>query len=159
MAKCETGCVQRLARKRNRPQPLGSVNVASLPDQRVPAQTRLNPDLVSLSGLQTHFEKGNVGELLDDAITAHCLGPLRVARVRPLLDERLAIPDEVIAPRPLRWLGSPVDQRQVDTLRFPLNELLLECLLRAWILREHHETRGVAIDAMHDERPAPLRAQ
>lgn len=159
MAECQTVCVKRLSCKRNRPQPLRSVDVASLPDQRVAAQTRLNPDLVSLSRVQTHFEEGHVGERLDDAITAHRLGSLRVARMRPLLDECLAIPDEVIAPHPLRWLRNPVDERQVYPLRFALNELLFECLLGAWILREHHETRGVAIDAMHDERPAPLRTQ
>src|SRR5262249_27487151 len=140
MAECQTVCVKRLSLERNRPQPLGSVDVALFPDQRVAAQTGLNPDLVSLARLQTYFEKGDIGERLDDTVAAHRRGSLRVARMRTLLDEGLAIPHEMIAPRPLTRLRNPVDKRQVHAFGFTLYELFLERLLGAWILRKHHET-------------------
>jgi len=159
MAEHQPMCVQRLACKRNRAQPLGTKNVAPFPDQRVPTQSRLNSDLVSLAGFETHFDKRRIAELLDDRIAAHRLGALRVARVCSLLDERLAIPDEVIAPGAFRRMGMPVDEREVNPFRVSLNELLLERLLRSRILGEHNQTGRIAIDSMHDEWSSPLWAK
>src|SRR6187431_1150192 len=42
--------VERLPRKRNRPQRVGAVGVALFADQGVPAQARLDPDLIALAG-------------------------------------------------------------------------------------------------------------
>src|SRR4029453_11995376 len=151
--------VQRLAWKRNWPQLLGAEAVPPLADQGVPAEPGLNPDLVSLPGLEAHFEKRCLPELLDAAIAAHRLGALRIARMRPLLDESLAIPHEVIAPGAFTRIRMTVHQREIDAFRFPLHELLLQCLLRPGILCEDNQTRRVAIDSMYDERPPSLRTE
>ena len=49
--------VQRLPRKRNRPQRIGSEGIALLADQRVAAKPRLQPDLIALAGVQTHLDE------------------------------------------------------------------------------------------------------
>src|SRR4030095_3652689 len=110
MAERQPMRVQRLACKRNRPQLLGTEDVAPFADERVPTQPRLNSDLVSLAGFEPHFEKRRVVGLLDDGIAAQRLGALRVARVRPFLNERRAIPDEVIAPRAFTRIWMAVHQ-------------------------------------------------
>ena len=77
----------------------------------------------------------------------------------PLLDERFAVPYKVIAPRAFCRIRMAIHEREVHAGWFPSNELLLQCLLRSRILREHHETRRIPIDTMHDERPSALRPQ
>jgi hypothetical protein len=60
--------------------------------------------------------------------------------VRSFLDERLAIPHEVIAPRARLRLGATIDERQIDALGLTADELLLQRLLRSRILGKDDET-------------------
>ena len=82
----------------------------------------------------------------------------RIARARLLLNERVLIPHEMIAPGPRRRIGMAVDDRAIHALRLVALELLLQPRLRVGALGEHDEPRGVAVDAVHDERP-PLAAR
>src|ERR1041384_4713825 len=90
---------------------------------------------------------------------AHGLRTLRIARMRPLLDQRLAIPHEMIAPGAALRIRMAVDEREIHAFRLALDELLLHRLLRTRIFGEYDEARRVAIDPMHDERTPALRAQ
>ena len=94
--------VQRLARKRNRAQRVRPVDVALLADQRVPAQPRLDPDLVALAGHEAHLDQRRAAERFDHAVVADRFLAARIARVRLFLNQRLRVPDEVIAPRARR---------------------------------------------------------
>jgi len=153
----QTISVQGLAWKRNGPQRVRAVDVPALAHERMTAQARLNPDLIPLPRLKLHFEERRVAELLDDAVVAHRFRALRIPRMRALLNQRLAIPDEVIAPRAIAGLGMAVDEREVDALRLAVNELLLQCLLRPRVLGKHHEPRGIAIDPVNHKWAPPLR--
>ena len=54
----------------------------------------------------------------------------------------------------------PVDEREIHTFRLTAPELILERLLCSRRLRKQHEPRGVAVDAMHDERtPMAMTAE
>ena len=99
MLECQAKGVERLPRKGNRAQRVRAIHVAPLADERVAAQPRLDADLVALPRLEAHLDQRRVAKRLDDAVVADGFGPLRIARMRFLLNERLAIPDEAIAPR------------------------------------------------------------
>jgi hypothetical protein len=157
MPEREAISVQRLPWKRNGPQCVRAVDVPALAHQGMAAQARLNPDLIPLPCLKLHLEERRVAELLDDAVVAHRFRALRIPRMRALLNQRLAIPDEVIAPRAIAGLGMAVDEREVDALRLAVNELLLQCLLRPRVLGKHHEPRGIAINPVNDKWAPPLR--
>src|SRR5262245_35814442 len=136
--------VQRLARKRNGPQLLGTEDVATLADERVATQSGLDSDLVSFAGFEPHIEQRRIAKLLDDGIAADRLGALRIARMRPLLNESLPIPHQVVAPGSCTRFWMTVDQREIDPFGFALDELLLQRLLCTRILRTDHHTRRTA---------------
>src|SRR5215468_5758022 len=91
--------VQSLARKRNRPQRIGTVDVALLADERVAAQARLQTNLIAASRHELHFDQRRAVEGFDDAVPADRVLPLRIAWMRFLLNERAGVPDETVAPR------------------------------------------------------------
>ena len=62
MVEAEPVRVQRLALEWNRAQRIRAVHVPLLSDERVPAQPRLNADLVALAGLQAHLDQRGVAE-------------------------------------------------------------------------------------------------
>src|SRR4051812_28693811 len=78
MAKCQTVRVQRLTRERDRPEIVGSVDITLLADEGVPAQPRLNPNLVAPPGDQRHLDQRRAGQPLDDAVAADRLLAARV---------------------------------------------------------------------------------
>ena len=52
-----------------------------------------------------------------------------------------------------------VDHRQIDALGLAPLELRFQPLLRARVFREDDEAGRVAVDPVHDERPALVRAE
>src|SRR5687768_9406005 len=99
--------------ERHRTQRIGTEDVSLLADQRMAAQSCLDPDLVPLSCLQSNLHERGIAKTLEHAVLADRLHSLRIARVRPLLDHCLAIPHEMIAPRALRRIGMAVHDRPV----------------------------------------------
>src|SRR5262245_19199284 len=145
--------VERVTLELDRPQAFGPVRVALLADERVPAQPRLDPDLVAAPRLQPHFDERRVAEALDDAVVADRFLRARIARMRLLLDQRLLVPHQVIAPAPARGRRMTVDDGEVDALRFAALELRLEPRLRRRVLREDDEAGRVLVDPVNDQRP------
>ena len=139
MIEREATGVQGLAGKRDGPQRVGPERVALLADERVPAQPRLNPDLVAPPGAKAHLDERRVAVGLEHAIVADRLAGPRVLRMRFFLDQRLRIPHEVIAPRPLGRVGPSVYHGPVDSLGLAPLELFLQRRLRPRILGEEDE--------------------
>ena len=65
MRERETERVQRLTRKRDRPQLVRPVDVAPLADERVSAQPRLQANLIALPRFEPDFDERRRGKLLD----------------------------------------------------------------------------------------------
>ena len=78
--------MERLPRKRNRPQRVGSGRVALFADQRVPAQPRLDADLIALP-VTRRTSTATRRQRLDDAVVADRFLAVRIARVG-LLNQR-----------------------------------------------------------------------
>jgi hypothetical protein len=131
--------MQRLPWKLDRSQHVWSIDVSLLPDQRVTAQPGLETDLVALARDQPYFDQRRAFERLENAVTADRFLPRRVAGAGPLLYQSLLVPHEVIAPRAFGRLRMAVDNRQVDALRFPPPELILQRLLRSRRPRKHDQ--------------------
>ena len=80
--------------------------------------------------------------------------------MRFLLDQRLRVPHEMVAPRSRRWGRVAVDDGEIHALGRSRSKLLLQRGVRAAILGEQHDSRRVAIDPMHDQGlPLPVRPQ
>ena len=139
MAERQPEGVERLPRKRNRAEGVRPVDVALFADQRVAAQARLDPNLIPLSGHQAHLDQRRRLERLDHAVMADRFLAARVARVRFLLNQRLQIPDQVIAPRALGRRRVAVDDRPIDALGLMPLELLLQRRLRRFAFGEQHQ--------------------
>jgi len=132
--------VQRLSWELDRPQRVGPVGVALLADERVPAQARLDPDLIPFAGHETDLDQGSLAQRLDQAVVRHRLVPARIARVRLFLHQRLQIPDEVIAPRAF-WRRRPaVHDGAIHAFRLVPQELFFQRLLRRFALRKQHQS-------------------
>src|SRR5689334_1789513 len=131
--------VQRLPRKCDGPQRIGAEHVAPFSDERVSSQTRLQANLIALAGPQADFYQRGLDEVLEDAVLRNGLFRLRIAGVRLLLDERLPIPHEVVAPRAGRRFRVTVHDRPVDALRLAPPELVAETRLGRGVLREHNQ--------------------
>ncbi len=125
--------------------------ITLLADKRVATQLRLQANLIPASGSQADLDEGGLIERVEDAVIADGLDAARIRGVRLLLNERFAVPDEIVAPGAGFGTWVSVHNRAIHTLRFPALELLLEILLRAGVLREDDEAGGVLIDAMYDE--------
>lgn len=151
--------VQGLTGKRDR-RCCCSRTVLPLADERMPAQRRLNANLIPLAGAQPDLDQRRITKLFDDAILADRLHRAWIARRRRLLRERALIPCEPIAPDPLPRHGMVFNHCPVHALRRTLDELLLERLLRSRAAREHDQARGVAIDPVHGKHAArPVRSK
>src|SRR5215475_6233067 len=98
MQECELVRMERLSREVDRSKCVRSVNVAPLADERVPAQTRLQANLVPLSGLEPDFEESRRLKRLERLVAAHRVLATRVSRVGLLLNQRFLVPDQAIAP-------------------------------------------------------------
>ena len=57
MAKAQLPGMQRLTRKVDWPDLVGTVDIALLADQRVASESGLETDLVALAGDETHFDQ------------------------------------------------------------------------------------------------------
>src|SRR2546427_2018965 len=145
--------VQRLPRERNRSEMIRPEDVPLLADEHVPAQPRLEANLVAPAGDQLDFDQRRAAESLDDAVLADSFLAARIARARLLLYQRMLIPHEMIAPRAGGWTRVAVHHRTVDARRLVLLELFFQPRLRVGALREDDEARGVAVDAVHERRP------
>ena len=75
----EPVCVEGLTLELNRPQFVGPVDVPPLTDQRMPAEPRLNADLVAFAGFQTDFEERCLSKLFDDFVVTDGIHSARVA--------------------------------------------------------------------------------
>src|SRR2546422_9066921 len=95
--------VQRLPRECNRSEMIRSEDVPLLADEHVPAQPRLEANLVAPAGDQLDFDQRRAAESLDDAVLADGFLAARIARGRLLLYQRMLIPHEMIAPRAGGW--------------------------------------------------------
>src|SRR5690348_9628965 len=73
------------------------------------------------------------------------------------LDRRAFIPDQSIAPRPRRRIGTAIDHGAVDPFRLAASELLLQLALSLRMLREDDQSGRVPIDTVYDERPPLAR--
>ena len=111
MAERETTSVQRLSRERDRAQGVRTVDVAHLSDQRVAAQPCLNADLVALAGDEADLDQRRSRQRLEHPVVADRFLPARIARRRLLLNQRLQIPDQMIAPGAGRGRRQTVDDR------------------------------------------------
>ena len=89
------------------------------------------------------------------SIVADRLDGLRILRIRHRLLQRIVIPRQVIAPSAAGGTRVSVNHRPVDALRLAPRELILDGPLGRGGLGEHHDARGVAIDAMNHEGHAP----
>src|SRR5436190_4896763 len=105
--------MKRLPGKVNGTQIVGSVDVATLADERVTAQPRLQADLVPLAGLEPHFDERRRVKTLDDAILADGIFAARVARMGLLLDEVCLIPHQTVSPGSRQRRGVAVHDREV----------------------------------------------
>ena len=131
-----------------------ALDVSVLAYETVPPHLGLNSNLVSPARAQPHFEKRSMLERLEHAVIADRLDPPRIACVRLFLNERFRVPDEVISPGALRRFYPAMHDGVVDAFRFPALELILQGALCDRILGEHHQSRGILVDAMDDVRPA-----
>ena len=132
--------VQRLPRKTDRPQMIGTEDVALLADQHVAAQARLEPNLVALPRDEADFDERRVAVRLDDAVFRLGFLAARIARARFLLNQRVLVPHEMIAPGAGRRIGMAVHHRAVHALRLVALELFLQPRLRVGALGEHDES-------------------
>src|SRR5215203_575242 len=107
----------------------GESHVLTLSQERMPAQRRLNADLVPFSRVQPDFDQRSASERLDDAIPADRFDTPGIAGIGLLLHQRRAIPGQVVTPCALCWRRVPGDHCEVHPLRLASNELLLERLL------------------------------
>ena len=146
--------VQGLPWKLDRPEPIRSVHVPLLPHERMTPQPRLQANLVAFPGDQPHFYERGVAEAFDHPVVAERLLPTGIPRVRLLLNERLGIPDQPIAPGAGRRRGMTVDDGEIHALGLVPPELIPEQSERVCADGEHDQTRCVAVDAMDDERPS-----
>src|SRR4030095_1927343 len=98
MVEAQSPGMERLATERNSTQIVRAVRVARFPHQRVAAQACLDADLVTLSRFQPHFNQARRLESLAHPVIADRFCGSRILWMRELLDERLAVPHQVIAP-------------------------------------------------------------
>src|SRR5688500_14285423 len=152
MIEPETEGMQRLAPEGDRTKRIRTVDIALLADQGMAAKARLDPDLVTTPGLKPHLDERCIAKTFDHVILADRFHALRIAWVGFLLDERLGIPDQRVAPGAGGWRRAAIDDRAVNALRFTPGELGLQPPLRLGILSEDHQAGGVLVDAMDDER-------
>src|SRR3982750_3724986 len=90
--------VQRVPLELDRPEDLWPVGVPRFAHERVPTQARLDADLISAPALQPDFDERGVLEPLDHSVVADRFLRVGIARMRRLLDQRLLVPGQVIAP-------------------------------------------------------------
>ena len=90
--------VERLARKRNRPERVRPVRVALFADQRVASQPRLNADLIPPPRHQPHLDQRRALERLEHRVVADRLLAARIAGVGFLLNQRSVVPHQMVAP-------------------------------------------------------------
>src|SRR5687768_9705423 len=91
---------------------------------------------------------------------ANRLGSPWIALMRLLLDQRLRVPDEMVAPYARCRDGMAIDDGEIHTLGRSRAKLLLQCGMGAPLLGEQHDTRRIAVDAVHDEGlPLSVRPQ
>ena len=151
--------VQRLSRKRDAAD-RRRVGVHLLPHQRMAAQLRLQPDLIALAGDQPHLDQRGAAQPLQHAVLAQRLLASGVARAGRALNQLVAIPDQMVAPAAGLRGQVAVHDRLIDPLRLATQELPFQVRERRAVLGEHHQARGIAIDAMHDLRASlSLRPQ
>src|SRR5687768_12605883 len=152
MAKRQPVGVQRMAAKLDRPPLVRTEDIATLADQRVTAQPRLDANLIALARVQAHFDERRLGKRLQHPILAAGVDTLRIARVRFLLDRRALVPHETIPPLSGRRIGMSVDDSPVDARGLAAPELHPQVLLRARVRRKDDESRRVLIDPVDDQR-------
>src|SRR3954447_7413116 len=99
MHDAETPGMECLPGKVNESNILRSIDVPLLPHERVAAQPRLQPNLVAPAGHEADLDQGGVAsKRFDDLVIAAGVARPRVVRMRLALNERLLVPDQVIAP-------------------------------------------------------------
>ena len=130
------------------------IHVQPLANQIVPVQSRLQANLVPLARYEADLDERGIAELLQHPVPADRLRAFRFSRVRGFLKQQPGIPGNPIAPRSLSWRELTMHDREVHALRFMSSELILQPQLHVSSLREHDETRRIAIDSMYDEGAA-----
>ena len=98
MREAQAEGMQGLTRKVDRPQRIGAVDVAPLPYQRVPAQPRLDANLIAAPGHERQFNERRPLQRFDEAVLADGFLAARIIRTRFLLNQRRGVPGEMIAP-------------------------------------------------------------
>ena len=148
-------CVKRLASEWNRHLRPGALGVQAFADQGVPMKPGLNADLISLARLQPYLQERSAAQRLEHAVMGHSLLFFRIARMRSLLEKGVSVPHQIVAPGSLWRPWMSVHDGKVQALGDPPQKLILQVLLRANALREHHEARRIAIDPVHRQRLLP----
>ena len=151
VAKGQPVRMQRLPGKVDPAQRFWPEDVPLLADERMPPKPRLQPNLIPLSRFEPNFDERRSAEKPRGRITADGFPGAGIACVRFLLDQRPFIPDDVIPPRPRRWIGMTIDDRQIDPLDLMPAELILQSFLRLAIHREDHQARCIAVDAVNGQ--------
>src|SRR2546425_310271 len=139
MTEREPSRVKRLARKRDRPQQVGSEHIALLANERVTAQAGLQSNLVALARAQPDFDERCGLERLDDTVVADGVLPARVARMSLFLNQRFRIPDESIPPGSSRGIRMSVHHGQIDSLGLSALELPSQLLLSSRVFGEYDQ--------------------
>src|SRR5689334_16684606 len=75
-----------------------SVDVSVLTDERVAAKARLDPDLIATASMERDFDQGGGGKPLEHDVAASRFVAARIFWMRFLLNQRLLVPDEHVAP-------------------------------------------------------------
>ena len=150
--------VQRLARERNaRAAPIGS-DVAPLADERVATQLRLDANLILLSRLEPHLDQCRGVEALEHPVCADRVHAPGIVGPRLPLDQCLVAPRQAVAPFAGVGRQPTVQDGPIHALGLAPEELLLQVLLGAGVRGEEHQTRGVAVDPVHDQRQSLVRS-
>src|ERR1043166_749423 len=144
--------MQRLSWKRDGPKFVRAIHITSLSDKRVAAEPRLQANLIALPRFQPPFGQRRRRESFERFVPADRVLAFWIARMRLFLNQRFLIPHEPVAPEAGRRRRMSVDDCAIHPLDRVSLELLAQRVLSRRCLREYDQARGVAIDAMHDER-------
>src|SRR5687767_7947945 len=100
MVKGQAPGVEGLTLEWDRAKLVGAEGVTHLSNERVAPEARLNADLIPLARCESNLDQAGGLERLDHAVLANRFGGARIFRMRFLLNQRLSVPRQIVAPRP-----------------------------------------------------------
>ena len=129
--------------------PRGRPSVRDVPDDRVPGRGKLHADLVAPARFERHLDERRVGKTFDDPVAQRSVAAF--ALFRDDLDlEALRVLDEPVRQASSIGLDPSLGEGEIDALRSPRLELILQRHGRGVVPGEHDQARGETVDAVHD---------